>query len=186
MEFLIKEVAAGHVVLAACGAFYLAWWAVAFKPGYTVNKWEARILLAMTLILGLAAATMIIDGVLALPNDDVPVALPYLAIGGFIVYIVLLFGTVGLFKRILTAELIIMVFWAVLELSVVDVAYGAACISTAAALGLTAVIGLASAGNLVSYLLYYRMNERAAYIDGMVPLAAAALVAVLLAAVLMP
>jgi hypothetical protein len=95
--------------------------------------------------------------------------------GAAAVYLVLLAATALLLRRQVTAELILIVGWAALELSELDALYGMDRFDFQAAAVFIAVVVLAAALSLVCYLLYYRLGAVAGFVDGMIPLILVAL-----------
>ena len=98
-------------------------------------------------------------------------------------YAVLLTGTVKLFKRPVTTELLLFTAWAVLELGVLDALFAAHALAAPAAIALGALAVAVLLTSLACYLLYYRLKPRRAYVAGAVPLAAVGLFAAAMAVV---
>ena len=69
-----------------------------------------------------------------------------------------------------------MVLWAALELSVVNVLYGTGRFGVGRTTVMAALIGIATVAGLICYVLYYRLDGTASYIDGMIPLSSDAAV----------
>lgn len=91
-------------------------------------------------------------------------------------YVVLLLVTTMLCKRPLTTELFLIVGWAMLALEEVNALYGMGRFSHQPTLVFIAVIIAAFIISMASYVLYTRLDTRASYIDGFMPLLLAALV----------
>lgn len=98
--------------------------------------------------------------------------------GGIAAYFILLAVTYLLFKRPVTTELFLIVGWAMLALSEINMLYGIDRFSHALAVIFTVIIGVAALISLICYVLYYNLGSRAGYFDGMVPLLMVALVMV--------
>ena len=96
--------------------------------------------------------------------------------GGIAAYFILLAVTRLLFQRQVTTELFLIVGWALLALSEITALYGAGQFSHGLAVIFAVVIGVATLMNLVCYVLYYNLGDRAGYFDGMIPLSMVALV----------
>ena len=93
-----------------------------------------------------------------------------LFIMALLVYFILLTGSVKLFGRKPTTELILMVLWALMEIMVLGVLHEAGALA-GAAYGLTwAAVAAASLIALTAYMMYYRMDDNTAYITGAIPL----------------
>lgn len=87
-----------------------------------------------------------------------------------LVYFILLAGSVKLFGRKPTTELILLVLWALMEIMVLGVLHEAGGLA-GTAYGLTwAAVAAASLIALAAYMMYYRMDDDTAYITGAVPL----------------
>ncbi|MPM75161.1 hypothetical protein SDC9_122152 [bioreactor metagenome] len=111
-----------------------------------------------------------VKGMSAVPHETKLFPARSILWGGFAAYFVLLAITCFLFKRQVTTELILIVGWAMMELSEIDALYGAGRFGLKAAVILSVMIGLAAVISLLCYVLYYRLEQTAGYIDGMIPL----------------
>lgn len=176
LGFSVKQILRGNFLLILCCAFYLAWWLLAFKPTGAIHGMKTGCLLIPAFAAGLTAVVLIVRG---LSSTGVKASLfpgGWILGGGIAAYLILLAVTLLLFKRPVTTELFLIVGWAMLALSEVNTLYGAGRFSHGTAVIFAAVIGLATLVSLVCYVLYYRLGDRAGYLDGMIPLLAAALV----------
>ena len=181
MEDPAKMLAAGNWIMVLCGAFYLAWWVIVFRPPkmqYSPVGWGLLSLAFMAGIIGV----YLMGKALCTP---IPAALPgirgmWILMGGVFCYAALLWGSVVLFHRQVTSELLIITAWAVLELCTLNFLYRSGSLHQTAALILTAAVLTAMAISLVCYLLYYRLPYTAGYIDGCIPLVLAEIVMVLI------
>lgn len=176
----------GHAALAACTALYLAWWRLFFHPrrerprGPRFAAGVACIVGAA--VLGVAGVALCAVGMAdLLPAGARPAVLGGMAGCGLALYVVLLTGTVKLFKRPVTTELLLFTAWAVLELGVLNVAYAASALAAPVAVALGALVVLVLLASLSSYLLYYRLEPLRAYAAGAAPLAAVGVLAVAMA-----
>lgn len=165
----IWEIFYGNLLLFLCSLFYLLWWIVTFRPG-AVGGAFGTFCLAAACVSGIAAIALASTGISALAPDSKGVPVRCLVAGGVVLYLVLLAVTVLVFHRMVTSELLIMQIWAVLELSVVSVLYGAGRFPSGVAAALAALVVIASVAGLVCYVLYYHLDASAGYRDGMVPL----------------
>lgn len=176
----------GHAALAACTALYLVWWRLFFDPrrerprGPRFAAGVACIVGAA--VLGVAGVALCAVGMAdLLPAGARPAVLGGMAGCGLALYVVLLTGTVKLFKRPVTTELLLFTAWAVLELGVLNVAYAASALAAPVAVALGALVVLVLLASLASYLLYYRLEPLRAYAAGAAPLAAVGVLAVAMA-----
>ena len=96
-------------------------------------------------------------------------------LGAALSYFVLIAVTTAFFHRVLTAELLVIVVWAAVELLVVNALYACGRFAAAQAVGCVAAVALASLIGLACYVLYYRLNGYPSFWDGLVPLAVDAL-----------
>lgn len=170
----IQQVRLGHWLLALCAVLYLAWWCVFFRPRdekpQGVERGAGIALILGAVVAGLAAVFQIVTGLGQLPDAFSGPVLWLVAAG---TYALLAFVTSRFLERPVTTELLLIVAWCALE---VDVA-GAVWPNWPL---LVAVI-VATAFSMVCYLLYYRLEGRAAFLDGCGPLVAVGLLSVIVA-----
>ena len=166
----MNKIILGTESLIACCAFYLIWWVLAFKPdGRKMTTWFWLVFAA---IFGLAGVVITVMGI----NSEKP-GRSLFGIGpmiaGIVIYAVLLYVTSHFMHRQVTTELILIVGWAVLEISALDTMQcfnSVGGITTKTALILMAVVILMAVASMVAYLLYYGLDAVKGYIDGMIPL----------------
>ncbi len=175
LDFPVKHLFWGNLLLIVCCAFYLAWWVLAFRPTGAVRGMKTGWLLIPASGAGLAAVILAVKGI---RSSSAGALFPggLLLWGGVAAYLILLLVTGLLLKRQVTTELFLIVGWTVLALSEIDALYGAGRVPRGPAVALAAAAGAAALVSLVCYVLYYRLDARAGYVDGMVPLFAVALV----------
>ncbi len=175
-----RQMLIGNLLLIGCCVFYLIWWFVAFKPEGAVTGAKSGWLLIPAFILGILAIVQIVRG--GCLSELPKVLMPRMAvvICGVAAYVILLIVSRITLKRPVTTELLLIVGWAVLAFLEVNALYGLDQFTKAAAIVFLVLIVAAAAIGIVCYLLYYGLDVRAGYIDGMVPLL---LVAVMMAAV---
>lgn len=176
----------GHAALAACTALYLAWWHLFFDPRRDKprgSQFAAGVgCIVGAAVLGVAGVALCVVGMAdLLPAGARPAALGGMAGCGLALYVVLLMGTVKLFKRPATTELLLFTAWAVLELGVLGVAYAASALAAPVAVALGALVALVLLASLASYLLYYLLEPLRAYAAGAAPLVAVGVLAVAMA-----
>lgn len=166
----MKQVVTGQVLLILCCAVYLVWWYRGYRPGVTVSRVGGAngILLAVTALLGAAG---IIVSMLPLPvirNNMIGQSV--ILIAGIVLYFLLLFVTRGVFHRIVTTELVLIVGWTTLEMALIDRLYAAEAITRGGFLTMCIVIAAAFLISMILYVAYYRMEEMKAFYAAMVPL----------------
>ena len=171
----MNRILAGQGALIVCCIFYLIWWYRGYRPGVTVNRVGGvnGLLFAMMVVLGVIGVVFSLthaDEIRArlIPSQTVIIA----AVIGFIVLLVI---TYFCFHRSVTTELFLITLWTALEVGVTDRLYAAGGIGHG---GLTlelVIIAVAFAISMVLYVLYYRMEENAAFYAAMVPIVTEAL-----------
>ena len=168
----------GNILFIVCCGFYLVWWLTAFYPsaskpsgGGVGTGW----LLIPASITGLLGVILAVRGILV--KNPVIQLLPagYILWGGIAAYFILLAVTVLLLKRPLTSELILIVGWGMLALAEINTLFGIGLFPQRLSIVFLVIICAAVVISLVCYVLYYRLDSRAGYIDGMIPLVLAAL-----------
>ena len=165
-----KQIFTGNILFVVCCAFYLAWWLLAFNPSGAFNDIKTGWLLVPASIAGLLGVVLIIRGILAEKPASQLLNGGYILWGGIAVYFVLLIVTIVLFKRPVTTELILIVGWAMLALAEINTLFGIGLFSHRVSLGFVLLICTAFVISLICYIIYYRLDSRAGYIDGMIPL----------------
>lgn len=176
LNFSAKQIFWSNILLIICCAFYLVWWLLAFKPIGAIKGMETGWLLIPASAAGLVAIILAVKGILSSSTGVTMFPSGFLLWGGIVAYLILLAVTQILFKRQITTELFLIVGWAVLALSEINVLYGVGRFSHALAVIFVVVIGFATLISLVCYVLYYNLGNSAGYFDGMVPLLMVALV----------
>ena len=174
------ELLAGNLLLLLCSLFYLVWWVVCFRPN-AAGGHSGGVFLAFAFLTGIAAVILMSNGASVLSSVSKGLPVRFIVIGAVVLYLVLLPVTAVVFHRQVTSELLIMILWAALELSVIDVLYGTSRFGVGRTAVAAAFVGAALVVGLICYVLYYRLDGAASYIDGMIPLASdAAVMAVFL------
>ncbi len=174
----------GNLLLVGCCAFYLLWWIIAFRPVGAVRGMKSGWLLIPAFLLGLAAVVMILQGAGGAERVRSFFSARAVLLTAVAVYVVLLLMTRLTFHRQVTTELFLIVGWTALVFWEGNALYGAGVVTRNGALGLFAAALLAAAVSMVCYVLYYSLNARAGYWDGMVPLVLAAVYMAALAVLL--
>jgi len=169
------EIFAGNLLLLFCSLFYLAWWAVTFRPD-SIGGSVGVFYIVAAFITGVIAIVLMSGGISSLSQSSESIPVRFILLGAVALFIVLVLVTTMAFHRIVTSELIIILFWAALELSVITVLFGTGRFSSGSAVTLAVLVGIATVVSLICYVLYYRLDETTSYWVGMVPLSAAGLV----------
>ncbi len=160
----------GDILLVGCCAFYLLWWVLAFKPAGAVKGLRSGWLLFPALILGVAGLVMIVKGSGRAAAADSFFSAGTALLAGAVSYAVLLVVTRLVFRRQVTTELFLIVGWTVLAFVEINALYGLGVLTRGAAAGFFAAAVTAAAVSMVCYVLYYGLDSRAGYVDGMIPL----------------
>ncbi len=171
-----KQIFESNILLIICCVFYLAWWLLAFKPVGAIKGIKTGWLLIPAFVAGLISILLAVKGMQSAPVSKTLFPGGALLWGGVATYIILLVATQLLFHRQVTTELFLIVGWAVLALSEINTLYGINRFSHGSVVLFTVIIGVAALISLVCYVLYYSLESRAGYFDGMVPLVMVALV----------
>lgn len=171
----VWEIFAGSLLLLFCSAFYLVWWIISFRPNSSGGPAGGVFILA-ALITGAAAIFLTSGGIMSLSQDSKSLPVGWILLGGAVLFLVLLPVTSVLFYRTVTSELIIIHIWTALELSAVTVLYGTGRFGPGRTAALASLVMIAFAAGLICYVLHYRLDETARYINGMIPLMADAFV----------
>ena len=153
----------------------MLWWYRGYRPGVTVSRVGGLngVLLLLTAAFGLVGVIMSTGAVPELyPAKINPL---YLIPAGATMYIILLLITRLVFHRVVTTELILIVLWMVLELSVINKLNAGGYLSDKVFLFMTIVIAAVFILNIILYVAYYRMEEMKAFYAAMIPLIAAAM-----------
>ena len=174
---------AGNLLLLFCSLFYLAWWVVTFRPNSSGGP-VGVFYIVVAFITGIVAIVLMSGGISSLSQSSESIPVRFILLGAVALLIVLVLITTMAFHRIVTSELIIIIIWAALELSVITVLYGTGRFGSGSAVALAVLVGIATVVSLICYVLYYRLNETASYWVGMVPLSAAGLVMAIILGVL--
>jgi hypothetical protein len=169
------ELFSGNLLFLFCSLFYLVWWIVAFRPNSSGGS-SGGVFIMFAFITGIAALVLMSVGVNALARDSKALPVRFILLGAVALYLILLPVTAVVFHRQVTSELIIMLIWAALELSVITVLYGTGRFGVGRTALAVTIVCIATVIGLICYLLYYRLDGASNYIDGMIPLATDAVV----------
>jgi len=165
-----------NLLLAVCCAFYLLWWLLAFQPVNPIKGMKTGWLLIPAFAAGIAAAVFAARGLGTAVDNPGLIPSGWVLWGGIAAYVLLLIVTRFLLHRPVTTELFLIVGWAVLALSETSALFGCGALGRGAAMAFSALIAGGAVVSLVCYVLYYKLPAKAGFIDGIVPLATAALI----------
>ena len=168
----MKSLITGHILLIICCIFYLIWWCIAFRPGFTGSRVTERngILLLITAAAGFAGVAFSVSGINHPGDMKLLIPSAAIVIGGIILYVFLLLISSSLLHRRVTTELILIVGWLTLELLSYQRAYCGGYISRVVTIFFFVLAAAASVSGLFLYLQYYRVSESKGYGYGMIPL----------------
>ena len=164
---------AGNLLFAACCVTYLIWWSVAFRPGFTAPGALKIGLFTVTALLGIMGLAWIVQGC-SLANSGTHFV--GIIAASAAAYVILLLLTNMLMHRQVTTELMLIVFWACMEVCACNALLGGGAISGKAFAVLVAIVLAAAIAGMICYLKYYDLLPMTAFYDGMVPLILFALV----------
>jgi len=171
-----KEIFWGSIVLIVCLGFYLAWWILAFRPEGAAPHSRTVPLLALAAAAGAVSVALQMFGISKLPHEVTMFPGKVILWGGVLLYVVLLIVTSVIFHRQATSELLLIIGWAMLELSAVDALYGTGQFTHITAVILCLVVAAAVVISMICYMLYYHMEAVPGYHMAMVPLITEAVV----------
>ena len=164
------RVLVGNVLFVVCCAFYIGWWVLRFRPNNPVMGVRSGWLLIPAAVAGIVGVVLIIMGINSLGSEHALFRNGVVLMGWVLAYMASYFVTRWLFDRPVTSELILITGWAALALAEVNTLYGVQIFSRVATVVLIVVIGIVLVACLVCYVLYYRLDARMGFIDGMIPL----------------
>lgn len=166
----MRQIITGQILLIVCCMFYLIWWYLGYKPGVYADRIGGinGILLMATAVFGMAGIMFSLMPVFA--TNKAKYSQMYIVIGGIAAYILLLFITKYAFHRIVTTELILIVIWTMLEMSVLNTLSGSEIFTGTKLIIMYFVIAIAFVISMVLYVAYYRMEEMKAFYAAMIPL----------------
>ncbi len=165
-----KQMLTGNISLIICCAFYLLWWILAFKPEGAIKGAKSGWLLIPAFIFGIAAIILIVMGSNGIDREELLIPKAAILLCGLAAYIILLLITRFVMNRQVTTELLLIVGWAVISFLELNALYGLGDYGKAGTIVFLAVVIAAAAVGLVCYLLYYGLDVRTGYVDGMIPL----------------
>jgi hypothetical protein len=167
------KITVGQILLIICCIFYLVFWSISYKPDQTVNRGAglSGLFLLITAVCGITGVFFSVQGVNSItPHVAAKLNGTLLIAGGVIAYILLLLITTRFFKRPVTTELLLIVSWMVLELTVISTLNAGGRLSDLRFWIMLVIIEAAFILSMVLYVLYYRMEPMKAYYAAMIPL----------------
>ena len=180
----MRRIMIGQALLVLCCIFYIIWWYRGYRPGTSVLRASGvnGILLLITAVLGICGLTF---SLMPVPETGEPKIDPIVIVAaGIISYFVLLVITRFGFHRIVTTELILIVGWTVLEITVINRLNAAGFLTDRGFTVMCAVIAAAFLISMILYVAYYRMEEMKAFYAAMIPLITEAAAMTILLAIL--
>lgn len=175
----IAQASLGHFALMGCAVFYLLWWCVFFRPDAGEKNTRALrgagiACIVLVVALGIAAVALIVAALVGLPAS-IPTFI--LVAGGIALYVVLLGITDVIMNRPVTTELLLFTAWFVLELNFLNGIASTGLVTGASLIimGLAVLVGFIAC--LVCYVAYYGLRGRQSFVDGLIPLALVAFLA---------
>lgn len=165
-----------NLLLVICCAFYLQWWLLAFRPVNPIKGMKTGWLLIPAFAAGIVAAVFAARGLGTAADKPGLIPSGWVLWGGIAAYVLLLIVTRFLLHRPVTAELFLIVGWAMLALSETSALFGCGALGRGAAMVFSALIAVGAVASLGCYVLYYKLPAKAGFIDGIVPLATAVLI----------
>ena len=169
----VWQIFAGNLLLFICSIFYLVWWVVCFGPnasGKAAGGSTGVVYLTGAFISGIAAIVLMSGGINTLSKDAKSVPVWLILLCGIVLFAVMLLVTTAFYQRPVTSELIIIHIWAVLQLCAIAVLYGTGRFGLGRTVLLVTLTGIAFVVGVICYILYYRLEGKAGYWDGMAPL----------------
>lgn len=169
-----KQLFLCNLLLVACCAFYLLWWLLAFRPANPIKGMKTGWLLISAFAAGIAALVFAARGLRMAAGRPGLLSAGGVLFGGIAVYLLLVLTTKFLLHRPVTTELFLIVGWAMLALCEVSALFGCGALGRGTAVTFAVLIAAGAAVSLVCYVLYYKLPVKAGFLDGIVPLATAA------------
>ena len=164
----------GQILLILCCIVYMVWWYRGFRPGTTINRVRGvnGVLLLFTAGLGISG---IVCSLLPISGETAGDISPkinnmHIIVAGIATYVILLLVTRVIFNRVVTTELMLIVGWTMLEISVINRLNASGILSDSQVVAMSVVIVAAFIISMVLYVAYYRMEDMKAFYAAMVPL----------------
>jgi hypothetical protein len=169
LESGVSRMLAGNILFVVCGGVYLGWWVFCFRPVDPIKGMKTGWLLIPAALAGLAGVVCLILGESGVGSGAMFRNI-FVLPAGIVAYVILFVITRYAFDRQVTSELFLIVIWGLLAVAEVNALYGLGLVPRPVSYVLFAVVTAVIVISMVCYVLYYRLSERASYIDGMGPL----------------
>ena len=166
----MKEVITGQFLLSLGALFYTCWWLTAFKPGVRSGGALSALFFLLLAVFGLSGVGLTAHGVHELPLPSSWMGTGMIFILAAAAYFLLLTGSLKLFGRRPTTELLLIVCWAVLEILVLGVLHEGSLLVHSSYSISWVLVAAASLVAFAAYMMYYRMDDHTAYVTGAIPL----------------
>jgi hypothetical protein len=170
----------GNICFGICLLFYLMWWVIGFRPQANVNMVTLSWMIVAACVFGIVGLILSVKGMTsAIPEGRL--FKNYAAVVGGLAACVITGAVtkVGL-QRPITSELFLICGWCIYALIEINVLYGTAALTQGTAGILCwSVVGCVVI-SLVCYAMYYKLVGAAGYVSGIIPLALAIVMTVLL------
>jgi len=167
---IIGRILIGNTLFVVCCAFYIGWWVLRFRPTNPIMGVRSGWLLIPAAVAGIVGVFLIIWGVANFGSANALFRNGFVLVGWILFYVIAYIVTRWFFDRPVTSELILITGWAALALAEVNALYGTQILFRALAFVLIGVIGVILIACLICYVLYYRLDAKAGFVDGMIPL----------------
>jgi|GEM_PF-255125 len=166
----MQKILTGNLLMIFCGIFYLLWWIIRFKPGTDAGRGVTGVLLFLAFAAGLSGIIVMNLGFREIPREYGFTDSSLILWGSVALYAVLFLLSLFLFRRRVTTELFLITGWMMLEFTVLNDAAGTEVLSGKLSVVLALSVGITGTASFVCYMLYYGLEEKKGYVDGMIPL----------------
>jgi hypothetical protein len=158
------EMLTGHILFIVSGiAYSIHWYLLSRKPGAL-----AKILIAITMVCGLAGITVIILSLFS-EGAGIGIELYPVLLACIAAFIAVFYITSILMKRPFTSELPLLLIWAGIEACALIAAANRGLLTPVPLAVCSLLNALSAMAGLVCYALYYRLGKDAQFIDGLIP-----------------
>jgi len=166
----------GNALMFATCAFYLAWWFLAFSPSGGGHNSFTSFLITAAIVTGMASIIVLSLGIGFMPRAGKGIPVAAILLGALALYAISLSITKTVFHRPVTSELPVMFMWAAVEFAAIAALRRSGRFEISQTVMLAVLVTLATLVGLVCYVLYYRLDGAAGFLDGLIPLAMDAVV----------
>jgi hypothetical protein len=170
----------GNVCFGICLLLYLLWWVIGFRPQAKVNITTLSWMIAAACVFGIAGLILSIRGMTSAVPKSRLFSNYTAAVGGLAACVITGLVTKFGLQRPITSELFLICGWCIFALIEVNVLYGTSALTREAAGVLCWSVAVAVVVSLVCYAMYYKLVGAAGYVIGIIPLALAIAMTVIL------